>query len=63
MGAAHERQTVVAYAKRRMAELKKTLGIGSHSYTEMEELVIWLKNRTKRADARPGGLGKRKGAK
>lgn len=63
-GASHERQTIVAYARRRMRELKKVLGIGSRVYTEMEDLVLWLQSRTKRFNKVAGGLGrKRKAAK
>lgn len=52
MGAAHERQVLVAYLRRRITLLR--------GHFELTKTLDWVLARTKRYNAKPGGLqGKR----
>lgn len=56
-GASHERQAILAYARR----LARKFGMGS---CNIADIIEWIERRTKRFDAKKGGLGrKRKAAK
>lgn len=56
LGAAHERQVLVAYLRRRITMLR--------GHFELTKTLDWVLKRTKRFNAKEGGLGrKRKAAK
>lgn len=55
LGASHERQAIKAYMKRTISKMD-----WDNWRSLMTEAIEWIEERTKRFDAKPGGLGRKR---